>query len=205
MKYIELKQKLDKFVVFSTRDIKNIEPGFYVSRLSEWQKKGYIKQIVKGYYIFSDIDVNEQVLYIIANKIYPHSYISLELALRHYNIIPEGVFTVTSVSTLRTYSFETYLGAFTYRNIKPSLMFGYTLGYYKKVPYKIASIEKTLLDYFYLSSRIKDQEDINGLRFNYYELQELLDKDKLSMYLSLYKSPSLEKKVGLLLNLVNNA
>lgn len=205
MKFIELKQKLSDFVVFSTRDIKNVEPDFYVSRLGEWQKKGYIRQIIKGYYIFGDVDVDERVLYIIANKIYPHSYVSLESALHHYNIIPEGVFTVTSVSTRRTYTFDTELGTFSYKNIKPALMFGYVLGHYKGVAYKIASIEKTLLDFFYLNSRIKDVDDIEGLRFNYYELQELLDKDKLNIYLSLYKRPSLEKKVALLLNLVDNA
>ena len=47
MKFLELKNELKDFPVFSLNDIRNIEPDFHRRRLNEWQNKGYIKN--KGY------------------------------------------------------------------------------------------------------------------------------------------------------------
>jgi len=70
MQYIELKEALKDFTIFSLNDIKKIDSRFFRSRLNEWQDKGYIKKIIKGYYIFSDLKLNEDVLFEIANRIY---------------------------------------------------------------------------------------------------------------------------------------
>ena len=70
MQYIEIKDNLKSFLVFSANDLLKIDPDFHKQRLSEWQKKSYIKKIAKGYYIFSDLEINESVLFIIANKIF---------------------------------------------------------------------------------------------------------------------------------------
>jgi len=80
MKYLELKSELRDFTIFSLNEIRNIEPGFHRRRLNEWQDKGYIKKVVRGYYIFSDLKLSEETLFKIANRIYLPSYISLESA-----------------------------------------------------------------------------------------------------------------------------
>lgn len=61
----------------------------------------------------------------ISNCLYRPSYISLESALSHYNFIPEGVYTIQNISTRKTILYETPIGSFQYRNIKPGVFFGY--------------------------------------------------------------------------------
>ncbi len=72
--------------MFSIADIRAAHGDFDRRRLSEWQKKGYIKKIVKGYYLFSEVNIDESMLSAIANKIYKPSYISFETAMSHYRL-----------------------------------------------------------------------------------------------------------------------
>ena len=58
MKYIEFRELLKDFTVFSVNDIENTGKKFHRRRLHEWQQKGYIKKLIKGYYIFSDFMIN---------------------------------------------------------------------------------------------------------------------------------------------------
>ena len=127
MQYIELKESLKEFTIFSLADIERIDSNFYRRRLNEWQDKGYIKKIIKGYYIFSDLELSENILFEIANRIYSPSYISFEMALSYYHLIPESVYGITSASTRRTYKFKTPIAEFSYRTIKHNLFFGYNL------------------------------------------------------------------------------
>lgn len=63
--------------------------------LTRWQKKGYLKKIRSGFYRLTNRPIKgEADLFFIANRIYTPSYISLQPALRWYNFIPEGVFTI---------------------------------------------------------------------------------------------------------------
>ncbi len=69
MNYIQFRNALRDFPVFSTSDIRVAFENFDRRRLSEWQKKGYIIMLIKGHYLFSDADINETTLSAIANKI----------------------------------------------------------------------------------------------------------------------------------------
>ena len=80
MRFIQFKEQLKDFTVFSLADIRMMDGTFHRRRLNEWQEKGYIKKIVRGYYMFSDVNISEPVLYEIANRIYPPSYVSFETA-----------------------------------------------------------------------------------------------------------------------------
>lgn len=82
MRYIELREYLKDFTLFSISDIRKIDPNFHRRRLTEWQDKGYILKVIRGYYLFSDTKINEQALFQIANRIYQPSYISFERTLR---------------------------------------------------------------------------------------------------------------------------
>lgn len=195
MQFIELKQQLKDFIVFSLQDIRKIEANFDLRRLSEWQNKKYIKMIRRGYYIFSDLEINEQVLFLLANKIYTPSYVSLEMAFSYYNLIPESVFGITSVSSNKTNHFKTSLAEFTYRHLKPEFLFGYKLVAYQNRSFKIAEIEKAMLDYFYLNPYLKDYADFKELRFNADEFNKLADKNKMQKYLTAFKNKSLKKRV----------
>ena len=205
MQFFELKMRLSDFLVFSTKDIEKIDPAFHSQRLSEWQEKGYIKKITKESYIFSDLEINESVLFLIANKIYSPSYISLEMAFSYYNLIPEAVYGVTSVTSNKTNNFKTDFGEFIYRHIKSELMFGYKLVEYKNHNFRIAEVEKAALDYFYLNSHLKTENDFVEMRFNSEEFKILANIDKLNKYLKAFNNKSLEKRIKRFLNYIDYA
>lgn len=204
MTILALKSLLKDYPIFSVKDIVKIDPKFHRQRLVEWQDKGYIKKIVDKYYIFSDTEINDELLYLISNRIYQPSYVSLETALRFYNLIPENVYTVTAVSSKRTYLFNSTVANFQYRKIKPGLIFGYKAIKYKNYTYKIAEIEKTLLDYFYLNSQLKTKEHFEEMRFNSSEFLENYSSEKLMKYLDMFSSKSLSKRINNFISFINN-
>ncbi|HLD00075.1 MAG TPA: hypothetical protein VJC11_03885 [Patescibacteria group bacterium] len=205
MIYLEFKRKLGDFIVFNLNDIRKIKADFDLRRLSEWQKKGYIQIIRRGYYMFGDRKLSEPILYLTANKIYPPSYVSFESALSHYGLIPEGVYTVTSASSKKTASFKTPIVEFSYRKLKAELMFGYRLEELPGQRYKIAEIEKAVLDYLYLNPKIVDEADFYEWRFNSQEFLAKADMEKLRQYAAAFKNKRLVARVEKLLALMKRA
>lgn len=181
MKYIEFERAFTKYSVFSVIDIKKRYPDFDSRRLVEWQKKGYLIKVKRGYYCFGERKKGGHFLYYTANKIYTPSYISLESALTYYNLIPEGIFIITSVTTKNTANYDSSIGNFEYKHIKPNLFFGYKLLQEKNLTIKIAEPEKVILDYFYMNMR-DTQEAIVDMRFNDVLARELINYDKLKQY-----------------------
>jgi predicted transcriptional regulator of viral defense system len=190
MNFVRFKHSLRDFPVFSIADIKSAQGDFDRRRLSEWQEKGYIKKIIKGYYLFSDVDIDEDILWAIANKIYKPSYISIESAMSHYRLIPESIYTITSVSTRRTILFETPMAQFSYRTIKPPLFFGYSL---LTGGTKMAFMEKAILDYFYLNPAVRTAEDFAALRLNREEILMRMDIEQLRGFLERFNHKRLSK------------
>jgi len=205
MQFFDLKSQLQGFLIFSIKDIEKIEPSFHKQRLSEWQEKGYIKKIRQGFYIFSDSEINERALCLIANNIYTPSYISLEMALSLYNLIPEGVYEITSVTSQKTNKLTTEIGNFTYKHIKPELMFGYELREYNGHRYLVAEIEKVILDYLYLNSSVKNKKDFEGLRLNIFEFKAKADMEKFKKYLDAFQSRALSKRANNFITYIENA
>jgi len=205
MQFIDFKEKLKGFVVFSLSDIRKIKADFDLRRLNEWVDKRYIKNIRRGFYIFSDLLINEQTLFLTANTIYQPSYISLEMAFSLYDLIPEAVYGITSVTSQKTNNFKTEVGNFTYKHIKPELMFGYELREYYNHHYSVAEIEKTVLDYFYLNSHLKDEKDFKELRFNIDEFKSKVDMNKFKKYLETFNNKALSTRVNKFITYVKYA
>ncbi len=192
MNFVHFKNLLRYFPVFSLADIRAAHSGFDRRRLSEWQKKGYIKKIVKGYYLFSDVDMNESTLSAIANKIYKPSYISFETAMAHYRLIPESIYMITSASTRRTYLFKTPVARFSYRTIKPSFFFGYSL---LSGGIKMAFMEKAILDYFYINPAVRTENDFASLRINRDEMLTRVNKKRLTDYVRRFNHKRLSNSI----------
>jgi len=205
MKYLELKNELKNFPIFSLNEIKIIEPNFYRARLNEWQDKCYIKKIIRGYYIFSDFQLSEEILFKIANRIYLPSYVSLESALSYYHLIPESIYGITSISTRKTSHFKTSIGEFIFRSIKPPLFFGYYLMNYKEQYLKMAEIEKAFLDYFYLHPHLETEPDFNSLRINREMFFEQIDEKKLMNYLEKFNRKKLNRRINAFWSYLKNA
>jgi len=205
MKYIDFRKKLKEMLVFNTKEIHKIESDFDSRRLYEWQNKKHIIKIHNGYYIFSDIKLNENRLYEIANKIYGHSYISLETALSYYGLIPEQSYVILSISTRKTVKFKTQIGNFYYRKMLKSHFFGYNIEKIGNISWKIASPEKSLIDYFYFNSDIKIREDIIGIRINSDVFKNLINIDILRKYTEMITNQRVSRCVEYLIEEMNNA
>lgn len=197
MNYLDFKDALKQFPVFSIHEIEKYFTGFDNRRLVEWQKKGYIQKLRNRYYRFTDRQINEDYLFYCANAIYGPSYVSLESALSIHGFIPEGVFQVTSCTTLKTNTFETPLGVFSYRNLKPELFFGYHLQQWNGHHYAIAGPEKTIIDYLYLH-RIESPEELESLRWNTAEISNRISGEKLDAYVNHIGSNALETRINYL-------
>ncbi|HEY61368.1 MAG TPA: hypothetical protein G4N95_01820 [Anaerolineae bacterium] len=189
---------------FNLNDVRKFEPDFYRQQLNDWLDRGYIKSITGGFYMLADTKVDENYLFMLANRIYEPSYISKESALSYYLVIPETVLGVTSVSSRKTKQFDSKWGRFKYSSIKPILMFGYrVIKHDKMIKYKIASLEKAILDYLYWNKRIDSIDDFVGLRWNKQELLGLEGNPLFKKYLQVYDNKALERRVSLLIEYIH--
>ena len=127
------------------------------------------------------------------------------MALSYYHLIPESVYTITSVSTRRTYRFKTPLAEFNYRSIKPQLFFGYKLAKYGNKHFKMASIEKAVLDYFYINPDIRTKNDFASLRINKDEFFKQVNEKKLYELLDKFTQKTLTKRIKAFWELMESA
>ena len=87
-------------------------------KISGMLARGDIVRVKKGLYILGKpLRRRPFCRELLANLIYGPSYISLEYALHYYGLIPERVETITSVTSGRSRTFATPVGAFSYRMI----------------------------------------------------------------------------------------
>ena len=140
-----------------------------------------ILPLKKGLYVSSDyLDLikakgeTEAYLEYLAGIIRSPSYLSLEYALAKYNLIPEAVFAITSITLKTTRTFQSTLTTFYYRNLKAKLFTGFVEKNFGKQTYKIALPAKALFDYLYLKrfSSLLDMKDylLQDSRINWSEL-----------------------------------
>jgi predicted transcriptional regulator of viral defense system len=195
MRFREFEAKIKALPAFNLNDVRKLDPNFHRQQLSYWLNQGYIQALAGGYYALVDRAMDESYLFMAANKIYNPSYVSLESALAYYEVIPETVLGVTSVSSRKTKQYESRWGIFSYRSVKPQYMIGYQV--IETSPgkrFKIASLEKAIVDYLYLNSGIDSTADFEGLRWNQTQLNRLLDRSIFAKYLAIYDKRALENR-----------
>ena len=187
MDFRKFKEKVKVLPFFSSdvAEIFSTSPLTLRNQFSRWKKQGLLVELKRGLYVLSrgerQTTLSRQAL---AAILYQPSYISLESALSHYQMIPERVDTVMSVSPKKTRVFHNPEGTFSYRNLQTSLNFGFLAkkdenGY----PYFIAEPEKALLDYLYLNLGGLDPKDGDILdRFLRLQNRSIMNKNKLSSY-----------------------
>ena len=202
MNFIEFKSKLFDLVCFNLNQIYAFQPNFDSNNLVRWVKKGYLIRLRNGCFTFSDYFGKADVAYFFANKIYQPSYISLHSALSYYEMIPESVVQITSVSALKTAFFTNKFGEFSYKNIKNNLMFGYELRKFdNKRNLLFATPEKSLLDLLYLYPFYNNEQEIRELRLDEDFLHDDLNVERLKEFAENFESKALIKRVKLLLKI----
>ncbi|MCU0276437.1 MAG: type IV toxin-antitoxin system AbiEi family antitoxin domain-containing protein [Acidobacteria bacterium] len=114
--------------------------------LARLEKTGQIARIKRGLWVFpGKIDP----LALAEHLTHPFpAYISLQSALFYHGMISQVPETVYAVSLARTRIYRTPQGIFSIHHMSPDFFFGFT-----SLPSgcKMATPEKTLLDFFYLS------------------------------------------------------
>ncbi|OGC22824.1 hypothetical protein A2291_08565 [candidate division WOR-1 bacterium RIFOXYB2_FULL_42_35] len=188
MKYFDFKKKLEK-PLFTTQDIRLLGDKVFAYQLCLWQKQGYIIKLKNGVYVFTD-GIGQVKPETIAANLYAPSYISLEKALSFYGLIPEMVYSITSVTPKTTRTFKNRLGNFTYQHLKPALFCGYREIKDGPASYLLAEPEKALLDYLYLH-KIKDKKDWQGLRLNQKIINNTFRPKLFANYLRLFDNKKL--------------
>lgn len=203
MGYFEFEQKISPYQIFSLKGIEKRYPEFNRMNLINWQRKGYVQKLRNGWYCFKGKADNEQLLYLVANKIYSPSYVSFESAFSYYGIISEGVFSITSATSQKTAGFTNELGTFNYTSLKANLMFGYDLIRFRNQTFKMAQPEKTILDYVYIHHHLVTVYDFADLRLNKTILKKELNLIRFDSYLSLFESKALNQRINLFKQFIN--
>jgi predicted transcriptional regulator of viral defense system len=106
----------------------DVDPQYVQRQLARWAGRGYLHQLRRGLYALAPPYTKTRAHpFLIANRMVHGSYVSCQSALAYYGLIPEYVPTVVSVTTGRPGHWDTPLGSYEYRHIKPDLFYGYTL------------------------------------------------------------------------------
>ncbi len=155
MKYLDFKNKVKDFPVFSSSQLSVFGEKEAVLRnqLSSWKKKGLLLEIKKGLYVLNEHDrKTTPSRYFLSNQIYAPSYVSTEFALGFYDLIPERVVDVTSVTPRKTARFQNPFGLFIYQHIGIPCFNGFKESKDENnLSFMIATPEKAIVDFIYLN------------------------------------------------------
>jgi len=170
----------------------DVDPNDVRRQLSRWVKTGRLYQLRRGLYALAPpFQKVKPHPFVVANRMVQGSYVSLLSTLAHYDLIPEGVPVVTSVTTGRPGRWDTQLGTYEFRRIKSDLFFGY-----RSVEVAVgqrafvATPEKGLLDLAYLVPNADSPAYLRELRL---QNLERLDLDALQRLAGKIGKPKLQR------------
>ena len=123
------------------------------------EKSGEFIRLKRNLFIINkELTGKETDARLCANHIYGPSYVSFQWALRHYGMIPEQVFLMTSATTKRSRSFETPLGNFNYVQVPaPYFPIGVSCWEEQGIGFLMATREKALCDTILLDDFVPRQ------------------------------------------------
>ncbi len=168
MKFSDLCNYVREEPVFSSGLILSgdLSPSDFARQLVRWTAEGKLIQLRRGLYCLGPgYRWQDPHPFLVANRLKPASYISLQAALSHHGLIPESVPMVTSVTTKRPEKIETALGAFLFRHLHRRLFWGYREEEIQPGQRVfLADPEKALLDLVHLTPGADREDHLRGLR-----------------------------------------
>lgn len=152
-----------------------VDPDGVRKQLSRWVRAGRLYQLRRGLYALAPpFQKVKPHPFLVANRVVRGSYVSCQSALAYFGLIPEYVPVVTSVTAARPGRWETPLGTYDFRHIKPELLRGYhltDLGGGQRA--FLATPEKALLDLVHLQPGADRPAYLQELRLQNPERLEL--------------------------------
>ena len=164
-------------------------------QLSRWMKDGKVIALRRGMYTLPDayrrtsLDPAR-----LANQLYRPSYLSGLWVLGYYDLIPERVVWLTSVTPRVPRRFENPFGTFDYRSIKQPAFFGYVTAPYGGKEVLVAEPGKALLDHWHLTPGEWTRARLEEMR---YQNCRQVSEDRLRAYADRFQSPRLRRTVEL--------
>ena len=127
------------------------DPDGVRRQLSRWTASGKIIKLRRGLYALSPPWRRRHPHpFLVANRLMPGTYVSGLSALAHARAIPEYVPETTSVGPGKPHIRQLPLGRFSFRHVKPRLLFGYqALAVDDDQQAFVATPEKAFLDLVY--------------------------------------------------------
>lgn len=180
----------------------NVNPREIRRQLSRWRQAGKIYQLRRG--LYSLAPPFQKVYphpFLVANRLVPASYVSLQSALAYYRMIPEHVPLTTSVTTNRPAHWDTPLGGYHFRTIQIDFFYGFHLMQLQNTQSAfIATAEKALLDLVYLQAGGDSPDYLRELRLN--NLNRL-DWELLEDFAGRIDKPKLKRAVNIIKQLAH--
>lgn len=155
MNYQEFRNLMQDFPLINSQDVLWGKEGKQAIRnqLNRWKERKLVVQLKRGLYL---LNKNDRKIHpsrqFLANQLYGPSYVSMEYALSFYDLIPERVYDVTSVTTRKTMRFKNHEGTFIYQHIKPQAFKGFKMFTDDSgLSFFMAEPEKAVVDFLYMN------------------------------------------------------
>lgn len=143
--------------------------------------KGILERVTNGLYIAgAALEVDRPHPFLLANQILGPSYVSLESALSYYNLIPERVYTITSMTIKAAREYRTPRSTFTYTRL-PLPYYSYGIQSVKLTEEQsvlLASPEKALIDKIITTPGVQFRNKTNVLSYLEDDLRADIDSLK---------------------------
>ena len=171
-----------------------VDPADLRRQLSRWTRSGRIRQLRRGLYTLAPPwEKRIPHPFLVANRLVRGSYVSGVSALAFVQAIPEYVAEVTSVTPGRPQMRHTAFGRYSFRHLKPGLLFGYRqvdLGDGQRA--FVAEPEKALLDLIHLHPGGDDAAYLRELRLDF----DALRLERLAAFAATGATPKLARAAG---------
>ncbi len=173
--------KYQAIPIFTQRDVRrllSLTPRQTVRALHHAIDEEVLIRIKPGLY---SLAVRPPSAFIVANYLLDPSYVSLESALSYHRIIPENVYTITSMTPKPSKKTTRLNREFSYHKINRQLYFGYSNVLIGGASVLMAEKEKAVLDYIYFV--------VQGLRkINQRSNFSKLDRERIKTYAFAFKN-----------------
>jgi predicted transcriptional regulator of viral defense system len=179
----------------------DVNPFDVRKQLSRWTASGKLYQLRRGLYAPAPpYQKSAPHPFLIANRLMPGSYVSLQSALAYYGMIPELVPVTTNVTTNQPITYDTPFGQFDFHHIQTNWFHSYKrVEVGKDQNAFIASPEKALLDLVYLQPGGDEESYLRSLRL---QALDQLKIETLEQLASVAKKPKLSRAVKTIQRLV---
>lgn len=154
--------QLQKFAEgpIATSQLLSILQGYQrpYDKIDSWVQKGILVQLRRGLYTTSPkLAARQPEAFLLANHLYGPSYVSMESALHHWQLIPERVYGVSSATFKPSKRFDTPKGKFNFTHLPlPYYSFGMlSVTLQARQTALLASPEKALCDTIITSAQLQ--------------------------------------------------